>query len=1565
MWLGRHESTIEFTEAAMERDATKAGSRLPTVQVQALTLFARAHAALGHTREAARALERAIEEAHRYGLWLFEAQALRDLKLLVLDGMGHVDHASQRLGEALRLLVGPAETLTPLLNGLDAAALMSLPPPDPSYHVVYSPPEATALAAGGETDGAAAALRQELGGLRLKELRKRAKGAGVSEDELENALDSDDPKVTLIDLLVECLTAGSTEDQELRSELEGLRLRELRARAKRVNIDQDEVDDATDSDDPKAAIIELLVRHGPGSESAYDRRHFGTALAAAQPTPAPPSTSAKHVMLSYQWDHQAQVTRAHDMLTRLGVKCWMDISGGMGQDIYESMAEGVSNASAVVCFMSQKYQESDNCKLEAKYAKQCGVEMIPVMVEGDGWRPSGWLGVIMAGALWTRLSDDESQFEENVRQLHDQIQKVVGFGAVLPEGLDATDESAATTNEAKEELERLRDELVSKETSQGSVTPVIADPSQPAAIPAGVPKLPPKFHSTEQIHEITRLVLSTSASDMAMPRVGFWGMGGIGKTVSGAAIVRDADVRQHFHAIIWLPLGQTPVISKLQNLCHMQCTGKSLSPELSSDEKKEALQQAMSGKRVLLCLDDLWEEEHELELNFVDVSAGSKVLISTRMKALLGGGHQLEVGLPSLADSARMLLSAAGVDDLLSSEPHGVREIVDLCGRLPLALGIAGRLASTLGLLGTQDWSDMIGVLKEELRECHSGGAEEGMIRASLRGLKGSKEEQANVRFLLLMFAFVPEDTHCPLEVMLLMFNAAHEGTGTGTTMMHLRKWLRILINRSLVLGTVDRPSVHDLVLDFVVAQRSDSELCDCHRRTVDAFIAARPTDAHGQRNYDATRADDPLVTYVCLEVEHHVKNAAMQNELPTVEWLDNVPQDIIVLSAGRVVGVKQLEEMASRAEDGHDWWLAARYWSIVRQVIRESEFVSERCLDAGDKSLDAMSHLDTSTVEVGTLRLAQASMLAMGGEGLTRNSRERSEMEEIFASPAAAIDPASTCGPRTVLTLTGPMLPGFGEETVLKGCRALDKLNTDLLAAAISHPDPQQRINSALMAQANFMFEQILLVNETKATLWEDRFGQDGELLVRTLGIYDYSTHHHFLNKTFNGDWFVNPQCAPLVLRWGDIFATEELTDISLGILRRSIEEPDQLFEQLSWMWTGPGQWANYLHSTGIEYGRDKVAAIMVDAGLTYRTAEATCDACLVPFVRKRGDRSSAAFFTAESVSWMNQMAWILMSEDPGVTPEEILADLPTVEDVLRGILAVPAAISHCICPAYGHMNLFYAMSAVCEKCGDYPRSLEFVDAALSRDLSRGGTISPISRVMFSILRGRVLASLGRSAEAGTALEATAEEARRYGIRFYEAKTLLELKFVLDKIGHGEHGSRRLGAALRVLKGPAGTLTPLLKGLDAAELMAMAPPDSAYVVHYGAEDSAANSAAVEALRKELQAMRMTVLQRRAADEGVDQAQIDDATDSDQPKLRLISLLLAQHQAAAAAVVPSAGGDDTTALREELQGLKVTALSRRAASEGVHQEQIDEAVDDEQPKESLIALILDRSQDLG
>ena len=46
----------------------------------------------------------------------------------------------------------------------------------------------------------------------------------------------------------------------LRQLLSELRLKELRARAKEVGVDEDALEDATDSDDPRQAVVELLLR---------------------------------------------------------------------------------------------------------------------------------------------------------------------------------------------------------------------------------------------------------------------------------------------------------------------------------------------------------------------------------------------------------------------------------------------------------------------------------------------------------------------------------------------------------------------------------------------------------------------------------------------------------------------------------------------------------------------------------------------------------------------------------------------------------------------------------------------------------------------------------------------------------------------------------------------------------------------------------------------------------------------------------------------------------------------------------------------------------------------------------------------------------------------------------------------------------------------------------------------------------------------------------------------------------------------------------------------------------
>jgi hypothetical protein len=61
---------------------------------------------------------------------------------------------------------------------------------------------AAAVPAAASVSAEEVALRQELGAMKLMGLQKRALGAGVSEDELEDAMEADEPKAALISLIV-------------------------------------------------------------------------------------------------------------------------------------------------------------------------------------------------------------------------------------------------------------------------------------------------------------------------------------------------------------------------------------------------------------------------------------------------------------------------------------------------------------------------------------------------------------------------------------------------------------------------------------------------------------------------------------------------------------------------------------------------------------------------------------------------------------------------------------------------------------------------------------------------------------------------------------------------------------------------------------------------------------------------------------------------------------------------------------------------------------------------------------------------------------------------------------------------------------------------------------------------------------------------------------------------------------------------------------------------------------------------------------------------------------------
>ena len=245
----------------------------------------------------------------------------------------------------------------------------------------------------------------------------------------------------------------------------------------------------------------------------------------------------KHAFLSYQWDVQEQVMKIKNLLNEKQILCWMDIDGGMKNDIYDSMAEGLQSAACVICFMSQAYQDSANCKLELKFAQQSGVPIIPVMMQAN-FAAKGWLAILTAGSIWTPMHESGSVLD-GVDNLIIQVQHVVPHMRSQDDASDAASEASDATesfdvaawgdamfslDETREELERLRKETVPSGGASKQQS-IAGDTGLPlCSLPAIVPPLPRGLFVTAEMQSVLDAVLSNDT----MHQIGFCGMGGIG-----------------------------------------------------------------------------------------------------------------------------------------------------------------------------------------------------------------------------------------------------------------------------------------------------------------------------------------------------------------------------------------------------------------------------------------------------------------------------------------------------------------------------------------------------------------------------------------------------------------------------------------------------------------------------------------------------------------------------------------------------------------------------------------------------------------------------------------------------------------------------------------------------------------------------------------------------------------------------------------------------------------------------------------------------------------------------
>jgi len=185
------------------------------------------------------------------------------------------------------------------------------------------------------------------------------------------------------------------------------------------------------------------------------------------------------------------------------------------------------------------------------------------------------------------------------------------------------------------------------------------------------------------------------------------GIGGLGKTALAQLVYNDNDVQRYFELKMWVYVSDEFDIKKI-------------SREIVGDEKNSQMEQVqqqlrnkIEGKKFLLVLDDIWNEDRELWLKlkslFMEGGKGSMVIITTRSQtvAKITGTHPplFLKGLDSQKSQelfSRVAFSESKERNDLELLAIG-RDIVKKCAGIPLAIRTIGSLLFSRNL-GRIDW---------------------------------------------------------------------------------------------------------------------------------------------------------------------------------------------------------------------------------------------------------------------------------------------------------------------------------------------------------------------------------------------------------------------------------------------------------------------------------------------------------------------------------------------------------------------------------------------------------------------------------------------------------------------------------------------------------------------------------------------------------------------------------------------------------------------------------------------------------------------------------------------
>ncbi|XXG85108.1 hypothetical protein AAC387_Pa11g0262 [Persea americana] len=191
--------------------------------------------------------------------------------------------------------------------------------------------------------------------------------------------------------------------------------------------------------------------------------------------------------------------------------------------------------------------------------------------------------------------------------------------------------------------------------------------------------------------------LLNSGNEELLSVIPIVGMGGLGKTTLAQLVYSHERVVTHFGARMWVYVSDQDLIVKrlLEKILKYANDGTAVDlDQLSKDQLMTRLEKELSGKRYLLVLDDVWNEDHykwdELKTALKCGAIGSKILVTTRsdkVAEIMDVVPRPPLGTLSLGESWMLF-------EKVAHPPTGFvsigEEIVRKCGGVPLAIKTLG-----------------------------------------------------------------------------------------------------------------------------------------------------------------------------------------------------------------------------------------------------------------------------------------------------------------------------------------------------------------------------------------------------------------------------------------------------------------------------------------------------------------------------------------------------------------------------------------------------------------------------------------------------------------------------------------------------------------------------------------------------------------------------------------------------------------------------------------------------------------------------------------------------------